>query len=78
MDFSDQILKEYRENADRRLAFSCRLMIGFVLLVALLNLIDKFKIDPIPLYTTVAISVSNFYLPTLFCDNLKKRTVWFR
>ncbi|MGN0167946.1 MAG: HD-GYP domain-containing protein [Acetatifactor sp.] len=78
MDFSDQILKEYRENADRRLAFSCRLMIGFMLLVALLNLIGIFKIDPIPLYTTVAISVFNFFLPTLFCDILKKRTVWFR
>lgn len=78
MDFSDQILKEYRENADRRLAFSCRLMIGFMLLVGLLNLVGIFKIDPIPLYTTVAISVFNFFLPTLFCDILKIRTIWFR
>ena len=78
MDFSAQIIKEYRENADKRLAFSCRLMIGFMLLVALLNLVGIFKIDPIPLYTTVAISVFNFFLPTVFCDILKIRTIWFR
>ncbi len=78
MDFSAQIIKEYRENADKRLAFSCRLMIGFMLLVALLNLLGIFKIDPIPLYTTVAISVFNFFLPTVFCDILKIRTIWFR
>ena len=78
MDFSAQIIKEYRENADKRLAFSCRLMIGFMLLVALLNLVGIFKIDPIPLYTTVAISIFNFFLPTVFCDILKIRTIWFR
>lgn len=78
MDFSAQILKEYRETADKRLAFSCRLMIGFLLLVAILNFVGVFKIAPIPLYITVAISVFNFFLPTLFYDILKKRKDWIR
>ena len=38
MNFSEQIIREYRKNADMRLAFVCRLMIGFMLLVALLNI----------------------------------------
>ncbi len=78
MDFSARILEEYTENADKRLAFSCRLMIGFMLLVAMLNVVGIFKIAPIPLYSTVAVSVFNFFLPTLFCDILRIRTVWFR
>lgn len=78
MNFSEKIISEYRINADRRLAFVCRLMIGFMLLVALLNLLGIFKIDPVPLYLTVAISIVDFFLPTLFCDILKLRSVRVR
>ena len=78
MNFSEKIISEYRINADRRLAFVCRLMIGFMLLVALLNLVGIFKIDPVPLYLTVAISIVDFFLPTLFCDILKLRSVRVR
>lgn len=78
MDFSGQILKEYSETADKRVAFSCRLLIGFILLVGVLNAVGVFKIDPIPLYTTVALSVFNFFLPTLFYDILKVRGSWMR
>lgn len=78
MNFSDQIIDEYRENADKRVALSCRFMIGFMLLVGILNYVGIFKIEPLPLYTTVFVSMFNFFLPTLFYDILKKRTVWFR
>lgn len=71
MNFSEQIIREYRKNADIRLAFVCRLMIGFMLLVALLNITGVFKIAPLPLYLTVVISVFNFILPTLFYNILK-------
>ena len=70
MDFSASIINEYREKADRRMALSSRLMIGLMLLVALLNLMGVFKISPIPLYTTVLISIVDFFLPTLFYDIL--------
>ena len=71
MNFSEQIIRDYRKNADMRLAFVCRLMIGFMLLVALLHITGVFKIAPLPLYLTTVISVFNFILPTLFYNILK-------
>lgn len=71
MDYSEKILKEYTEHADMRIAFVCRMMVGFMLLVALLNLLGIFKIAPLPLYLTVVISVFDFLLPTLFYNILK-------
>lgn len=78
MDYSDKILNEYREHADMRVAFVCRLMIGFMLLVALLNFLGIFKIAPIPLYLTVAISVVSFFIPTVLYGILKYRSVGLR
>ncbi|MGN0596912.1 MAG: HD-GYP domain-containing protein [Ruminiclostridium sp.] len=74
MNFSEKIIKEYRENADKRVAFVCRLMIGFMLLVLMLNVLGIFKIDPLPLTATVAVSVINFFLPTLLYNILKIRS----
>ncbi|MDD6270045.1 MAG: HD domain-containing protein [Oscillospiraceae bacterium] len=71
MSFSEKIITEYRENADKRVAFVCRLMIGFMILVAVLNMLGIFKIEPVPLYLTVAVSVFDFFVPTLFCNILK-------
>ncbi len=78
MNFSEKIINEYRQNADSRLAFVCRLMIGFMLLVALLNVLGIFKIAPLPLYLTVAISIVDFLLPTVFYNILKMRSVKIR
>lgn len=74
MDYSNKILKEYTEHADMRIAFVCRLMVGFMLLVALLNILGIFKIAPLPLYLTVVISIFDFLLPTLFYNILKMRS----
>ena len=74
MDYSNKILKEYTEHADIRIAFVCRLMVGFMLLVALLNILGIFKIAPLPLYLTVVISIFDFLLPTLFYNILKMRS----
>lgn len=70
MSFSQKIIDEYKTDADKRVAFVCRFMIGFMLLVALLNLVGVFKISPLPLYITVVVSVLVYFLPTLFCDIL--------
>ena len=71
MNFAENILNEYKTNADKRVAFVCRLMIGFMILVALLNILNVFKIEPLPLYLTVGISIIDFFLPTLFYNILK-------
>lgn len=78
MNFSEMILSEYRKNADKRIAFVCRLMIGFMLLVAMLNFVGIFKIESLPLYVTVAVSVFDFFLPTLLCNIMKLRSVGIR
>ena len=78
MSFSEKIISEYKYDADKRVAFVCRLMIGFMILVGLLNFVGIFKIDPIPLYLTVIISIIDFFLPTLFCNILKMRSVVLR
>lgn len=74
VSFSDKIINEYSANADKRLAFVCRLMIVFLLLVAVLNVLGIFKIESFPLYLTVAVSVFNFFLPTFFSSILKLRS----
>ena len=78
MSFSEKIISEYKYDADKRVAFVCRFMIGFMILVGLLNFVGIFKIDPIPLYLTVIISIIDFFLPTLFCNILKMRSVVLR
>ena len=78
MSFSEKIISEYKYDADKRVAFVCRLMIGFMIFVGLLNFVGIFKIDPIPLYLTVIISIIDFFLPTLFCNILKMRSVILR
>ena len=78
MSFSEKIISEYKYDADKRVAFVCRFMIGFMILVGLLNFVGIFKIDPIPLYLTVIISIIDFFLPTLFCNILKMRSVILR
>lgn len=72
MNFSNQIITEYRRKADKRVAYVCRMMIAFILSIALLNIIGVFIIEPVTLYVTVAISVIDFFLPTLSIGSAKK------
>ena len=78
MRFSEKIISEYSKDADKRLAFICRLMIVFMLLVALLNFLGIFIIDAVPLYLTVGVSILIFFIPTLLGDILKMRSVGLR
>lgn len=78
MKFSEMLLSEYRGNADKRVAFVCRLMIIFMILVGVLNFIGVFKIAPVPLYVTVGISIFDFFLPTLFYNILKIHSMEIR
>lgn len=78
MNYSKKILEEYEITADKRVSAVCRIMIGFMLLVALLNFTGIFKIAPVPLYLAVALSVINFFLPTVIYDILKIHHKWIR
>lgn len=78
MDFANKIITKYEDEADKVLAFCCRIMMILMVLVALLNVFHIFKIEPGPLYSTVAVSLINFFLPTLFYNILKIRKNWIR
>lgn len=71
MNFSETLITDYSIKADKRVSFVSRLMMGFMTLVALLNIVGIFKIDPLPLYLTTGISTLNHFLPTLIYDILK-------
>ena len=45
MDYSEAIIKEYDEMADRRVATVCRINITFMVIVGLLNILGIFIID---------------------------------
>lgn len=45
MDYSEVIIKEYDEMADRRVATVCRINIAFMVIVGLLNILGIFIID---------------------------------
>ena len=78
MNYSDKILNEYKELADKRVAFVGRLTVGFMLLIGLLNFVGIFKIAPLPLNLTVALSIVGFCLPTLLYNILKLRSAGWR
>lgn len=78
MNFSEKLISEYREDADNRVAFVSRFMIGFMLLVEVLNIVGIFKVDTVVLSVTVAISIINYFLPTLFYNILKIHSLKLR
>ena len=78
MDFAAKIIEQYREDADKKVALVCRIMIEFMVIIVILNLIGVFTIAPLPLYTTAVLSIANFCIPTLLYNFLKVRSTWIR
>lgn len=78
MDFATKIIEEYREDADKKLALVCRIMIVLMILVIFLNMLGIFHVAPIPLYITAILSIVNFCIPTFFYNILKVRSWWIR
>lgn len=70
MNFSEKIIKENKKEADNRVAFVTRLMVIFMAVIAILNILNIFKIEGTPLYLTVAISMINFLIPTILYNFL--------
>lgn len=78
MDFSKDILEMYKNGADKRLSFVCRVMIILMGIVVMLNVVGVFKIDSIALNTAAIFASLIFFLPTLLCDILRKKGEWVR
>ena len=65
MDYSEAIIKEYDEMADRRVATVCRINITFMVIVGLLNILGIFIIDMKMLIIAVISSIAIYLIPTI-------------
>lgn len=67
MNFTNQLIKDFENDADRRMSFICRIMIFLMVLVMLLNKLHVFKISDM-LYPTVLTAILILFIPTILYD----------
>lgn len=67
MNFTNQLIKDFENDADRRMSFICRIMIFLMVLVMLLNKLHVFKISDM-LYPTVLTATLILFIPTILYD----------
>ena len=67
MNFTNQLIKDFENDADRRMSFICRIMIFLMVLVMLLNNLHVFKISDM-LYPTVLTAILILFIPTILYD----------
>lgn len=67
MNFTNQLIKDFENDADRRMSFICRIMIFLMVLVMLLNKLHVFKISHM-LYPTVLTATLILFIPTILYD----------
>lgn len=72
MNFSDQLVRDYDNDADRRMAGICRIMIVLMVVVMLLNRLHVFKISG-KIYPTILVAIAILFVPTILYDFLHIR-----
>ena len=78
MDYSEAIIKEYDEMADRRVATVCRINITFMVIVGLLNILGIFIIDMKMLIIAVISSIAIYLIPTIIYNMAGIHNGWIR
>ncbi|MCI5883677.1 MAG: hypothetical protein MRZ84_06575, partial [Eubacterium sp.] len=73
MKFSNQLVEEYDNDADRRMSAICRIMTILMALVMLLNRLHVFKISN-KIYPTVMVAIVILFVPTILYDILHIRS----
>ncbi|MGN1206061.1 MAG: HD domain-containing phosphohydrolase [Eubacterium sp.] len=73
MKFSNQLVKEYDNDADCRMSAICRIMTILMALVMLLNKLHVFKISNM-IYPTVTVAIVILFVPTILYDILHVRS----
>ena len=69
MDFTDVLIRDFNADADRRMAFICRVMMALMAVVIVLNLVGVFKIGAM-LYPAVLFGMAVMFIPTILYDIL--------
>ena len=78
MDYSEAIIKEYDEMADRRVATVCRINITFMVIVGLLNILGIYIIDMKMLIIAVISSIAIYLIPTIIYNKAGIHNGWIR
>ena len=69
MDFTDVLIRDFHADADRRMAFICRVMMALMAIVIVLNLVGVFKIGA-SLYPAVLFGIAVMFIPTILYNFL--------
>lgn len=77
MNFTNQLIKDFENDADRRMSSICRIMIVLMALVMLLNKLHVFKISGM-LYPTLWVAIIILFIPTILYDFLHIRDKFAR
>lgn len=72
MDFTKQLIKDFENDADRRMSSICRVIILLMLLVITLNQLRVFNISSM-IYPTLVIAMGILFVPTILYDFLHVR-----
>lgn len=74
MNFTKRLMRNFDNDADRRMSGICRIMMGLMAIVMLLNALHVFKIS-VMIYPTVVGAMVIMFIPTVIYDFLGKHTV---
>ena len=73
MDLTDSLLWDFKTDADRRMAFICRVMMALLALVMVLNLVGVFRISGV-LYPVILFAIGVMFIPTILYDFLRLKS----
>ncbi len=73
MNFANQLIRDFEDDADRRMSAICRIMILLMALVMVLNVLHVFKISSM-IYPTVLLAIIVLFVPTILYDFLHVRS----
>lgn len=76
INFTNQLIKDFDKDADHRMSSICRIMMGLMAVVILLNYLKVFKITD-SIYPTLIIAIIILFIPTILYDflNIQTKTV---
>lgn len=73
INFTNQLIRDFDKDADKRMSSICRIMILLMALVMLLNYLHVFKISG-AIYPTLIVGIIILFIPTILYDFMDVRT----
>ena len=73
INFTNQLIRDFDKDADKRMSSICRIMILLMALVMLLNYLHVFKISG-AIYPTLIVGIIILFIPTILYDFMNVRT----